>query len=192
MAFLQRPTVSSMTDHSSQSPRVPTSPPQGQQSPPAPSWTSKRSLKQATLFLAGATFLTASTFLTRRIITRRHLAILPKRFTPSNQPSTAPISGPFEALEALNLATLNVAAVGMMMVGGLGWAFDISTLEDLRRKVRGGMGIDGTGRNEKDVEEEFEEWIATVLERKAEKEKVKKVEGQPLSEKWVNERGKER
>lgn len=80
----------------------------------------------------------------------------------------------------------------MMMVGGLSWALDISTLEDLRRKVRGGMGVDGTGRNEKDVEEEFEEWLASVLERKAEKEKAKRSKGQALEERWMNERGKER
>ena len=78
------------------------------------------------------------------------------------------------------------------MVGGLGWALDISNLEDLRLKVRGGMGVDGTGRSEKDVEEEFEEWLASVLERKAEKEKAKKLKGEALEEKWVNERGKER
>ena len=28
----------------------------------------------------------------------------------------------------------------MMVTGGLLWAFDISSLEDMRRKVRGGIG----------------------------------------------------
>lgn len=59
----------------------------------------------------------------------------------------------------------------MMVTGGLLWAFDISSLEDIRCKVRGGLGVDGSGRTEGDVEEEFEEWVAGVLKRKEEKEK---------------------
>ena len=62
----------------------------------------------------------------------------------------------------------------MMMTGGMLWAFDISSMEDMRRKVRGGLGVDGSGRGESDVEEEFEEWLATVLERKKEKEEKRK------------------
>ena len=59
----------------------------------------------------------------------------------------------------------------MMVTGGLLWAFDISSLEDMRRKVRGRLGVDGSGRTEGDVEEEFEEWVAGVLKRKEDKEK---------------------
>ena len=79
-----------------------------------------------------------------------------------------------------------------MIVGGLRWALDVSNIEELQRKVRGGMGVDGTGRNEQDVEEEFEEWLASVLERKAKKEKTRRLRGEESDEKWVNERGKER
>ena len=61
----------------------------------------------------------------------------------------------------------------MMMVGGLLWAFDISNINDMRRKVRGGLGVDGTGRSETEAEEELEEWLATVLARKDEKDKRK-------------------
>lgn len=46
-------------------------------------------------------------------------------------------------------------------------------MDDLRRKVRGGMGVDGSGRSEADVEEEMEEWLATVLSRKEEKQRVR-------------------
>ena len=65
----------------------------------------------------------------------------------------------------------------MMVVGGMGWALDISGLEDLRRLVRGGLGVDGTGRGESEVEEEWEEWLAGVLKRKEEKEKRRRGEG---------------
>lgn len=68
------------------------------------------------------------------------------------------------------------------------YAFDINTMEDLRRKVRGGLGVDGSGRSEQDVEEELEEWVVTVMGRKAEKEK----KGREGEREYVNERGKDR
>jgi len=78
-------------------------------------------------------------------------------------------SGPIVALEALYLATLNVFSWGLFATGGILWYADIASMDDLRRKVRGGMGVDGSGRSEADVEEEMEEWLATVLTRKEEK-----------------------
>ena len=65
----------------------------------------------------------------------------------------------------------------IMVVGGMGWALDISGLDDMRRLVRGGLGVDGSGRDESEVEEEWEEWLAGVLERKKEKEKRRRREG---------------
>jgi len=70
-----------------------------------------------------------------------------------------------EAFEALNIATINVASVGIMATGGLLWAFDISSLDDMRRKVRSNWGAAGS-RDDSEVEEELEEWFATVLARK--------------------------
>ena len=74
-----------------------------------------------------------------------------------------------EAFEALNIATVNVLSVGMMVSGGLLWAFDISSLDDMRRRVRTGLGVDGI-RTDEDAEEEIEEWFATVLMRKDRKD----------------------
>lgn len=70
-----------------------------------------------------------------------------------------------EAFEALNIATINVLSLGMMATGGLLWAFDISSLDDMRRKVRTNWGV-AASRDDKEVEEELEEWFATVLARK--------------------------
>ena len=78
----------------------------------------------------------------------------------------------------------------MMVVGGMGWALDISGLDDMRRLVRGGLGVDGSGRDESEVEEEWEEWLAGVLERKKEKEKKRKREG-GLEEKVRRLRGEQ-
>jgi hypothetical protein len=94
-----------------------------------------------------------------------------------------------EAVEALNIATINVLSLAMMSVGGMLWYFDINSMDDARKKLRGGLGVDGTGRDEKQVEEEFEEWMATVLARKEEKEKSKAGKVEKTS---VNDRGRER
>ncbi|KAK0510035.1 hypothetical protein JMJ35_007429 [Cladonia borealis] len=150
------------------------------QDPPAPqsnSLTSPRSLRQLSLFLAGATFFTLSSLITRRSLARRQKSVFPSFYHPSNRPPQTPINGAFEAFEALNLATINVTSFMMMVVGGMGWALDISGLEDLRRLVRGGLGVDGTGRGESEVEEEWEEWLAGVLKRKEEKEKRRREGG---------------
>ncbi len=69
-----------------------------------------------------------------------------------------------EAFEALNIATMNVASVTMMMTGGLLWAFDISTIEEMRGRLRKRLGLEGEVG--KDAEEEFEEWLATTLARR--------------------------
>ncbi|KAK5240225.1 hypothetical protein LTR16_010951, partial [Cryomyces antarcticus] len=113
----------------------------------------------------------------------------PNFYAPSNRPAPD-VNGAIEAFEALNLATINVVSFGMMMTGGLLWSYDISSLEDLRRKVRGGLGVDGSGKSERDAEEEMEEWLATVLARKEDKEKRRKREGVVEEERpRTNERG---
>jgi len=70
-----------------------------------------------------------------------------------------------EAFEALNIATVNVFSVGIMFTGGLLWAFDIASLDDMRKKVRTNLGVDPI-RTDQDAEAEIEEWFATVLARK--------------------------
>ncbi|KAJ8125645.1 hypothetical protein O1611_g7991 [Lasiodiplodia mahajangana] len=69
------------------------------------------------------------------------------------------------ALEALNLATLNVVGFAIMMIGGVSWAFDISNIDDLRRMARKHIGPSG-GRTDEEAEQEIEEWVAKVLLRK--------------------------
>ena len=62
----------------------------------------------------------------------------------------------------------------MMLTGGVLWAADISSLKELKGSVRGGLGLDRIGKEGTgDVEEweEFEEWLASTLERKRGREK---------------------
>jgi hypothetical protein len=85
-------------------------------------------------------------------------------------------SGPILAIEALTVATMNVISWGIMAVGGALWYFDIASIDDLRRGIRGGLGVDGTGRTEEEAEEEVEEWLATVLSRKDNKSQRRREE----------------
>ncbi|MCJ1397592.1 hypothetical protein MMC11_000787 [Xylographa trunciseda] len=157
-----------MSDLDAPCPKPPYQPPP--RAPTPPSLTSARSLRQLSLFAAGSTFLALSTLITRRAVARRRLAIFPSFYHPSNQPPKQAVHGGLEAVEALGLATVNVVSFGMMIVGGALWAFDIAGVEDLRRTVRGGLGVDGTGRGEREVEEEWEEWLAGVVERRRRKD----------------------
>ncbi|KAK4985968.1 hypothetical protein LTR66_003184 [Elasticomyces elasticus] len=148
-----------------------------------------RSRKQLSLFFGGATFFLFSTFITRRALARKYVATRPLLFSPSNRPPSD-VNGAIEALEALNLATVNVVSLMMMLAGGTLWAFDISTMDDMRRRVRGGLGVDGSGKTMQDAEEEMEEWLATVLARKEEKDRRKR--GDDAPDTGMNERGRPR
>jgi hypothetical protein len=70
---------------------------------------------------------------------------------------------PLLAFEALNLATLNTMAFAVMMAGGVSWAFDISTLEDLRRKTRASIEATPGGTLDEAAEKEVVEWVAKTL-----------------------------
>lgn len=83
-----------------------------------------------------------------------------------------------EALDALTIATASVLSVSMMATGGLLWAFDIATMEEARTKIRGGLGIDASEGRESKAEQEMEEWLATVLQRKDEKDKARGKKGE--------------
>ncbi|KAI0883824.1 uncharacterized protein GGS22DRAFT_26406 [Annulohypoxylon maeteangense] len=138
---------------------------------PRPPIFSERSLKQLGLFFGGAGFMFLSTLITRRSVTRKYMATVPKFYNQSNRPAIkAPSDGSLIALEALNLATLNVMGFGIMTTGGLAWAFDVSSVDDLRAMARRSYGIRG-GQTDEEAEREIEEWIASVLGRKEEKEK---------------------
>ena len=136
---------------------------------------SQRTRRQLGLFAAGAGFFAISSIITRRALVRRYKATIPKFYQPSNG-ANSEVNGAVEAFEALNIATINVVSVGMMMAGGLLYAFDISSLDDMRRHIHRGIGIDGPNgpRTDEESEKEIEQWIASVLHvgSKAEKEKA--------------------
>lgn len=143
------------------------------------------------LLAGGITFFTLSTLITRRSLARRKLSTLPPYYTTASLHKPR-VNGAVEALEALNIATINVVSVAMVTTGAGLWFFDINSLADMRRKVRGGLGVDGTGRSEEDAEEEFEEWIVSTLARKERKEEARRARGEGVEGVLKNERGQER
>jgi hypothetical protein len=157
MAFLQ-PATTMAQSQPSRSPELSTKAEQRS------SFFSQRSMRQLGLFAAGAGFLAISTAVTRRSLVRKYKASIPRFYQPSNRPNIE-VNGAMEAFEALNIATINVLSAGMMVSGGLLWAFDIASLDDMRSKVRKSMGADGSSEDQA-AEEELEEWFASVLSRK--------------------------
>ena len=105
-------------------------------------------------------FFALSLLVTRRALVRRKLASDPAFYSnmPAHQAEQAKkVNGTFEAIEALNLATINVLSLSMMAAGGTLWYFNINSKDELRRRLRTAMGVLETDRSEKEAEDDFEE-----------------------------------
>jgi hypothetical protein len=130
---------------------------------------SRRSLRQLGMFFGGATLLALSVMVSRRSVIR-HTTASQLRFYQQNHWSEQAVGkdknrkDPTVALEALNLATLNVVSFAIMFTGGLSFAFDISSMEELRAKARKTL-FEGTSNTEVDAaaEREVAEWLSKVL-----------------------------
>lgn len=130
--------------------------------------TSSRSRRQLGLFFAGSTFVMLSTLITRRSIVRRYQLTRPAFFHPSNMPPVIPINGTLEALEALRIATINVFSYSIMFGGGLLWAFNISTLADLKSRAEMRLGL-GTPEDKSDID--LGTWPAAAIVLQEEEER---------------------
>jgi hypothetical protein len=143
------------------------------QRPQPPSQHADQRNRNKVIFSAGLAFFAFSLLITRRAFARKRLASNPAFYTnaPGHHAELSKKANPaMEAFEALNIATVNVLSLTMMATGGTLWYLNINNMDEARRFIRGGIGVDGTGRSEKDAEEDFEEWMATVLARKEAKE----------------------
>ncbi|PQE19008.1 C6 zinc finger domain protein [Rutstroemia sp. NJR-2017a WRK4] len=150
---------------------TPPPPPATEAQPTKSSLFSPRSQRQFGLFAAGACFFALSTAITRRSLVRKYRMTVPRFYSPNT--TVREVDGGMEALEALSIATINVFSLSMMATGGLLWAFDISNVDDMRRKVRRNMGLEG-GQQDAEAEKQIEEWLATVLSRMDPKSKAEK------------------
>ncbi|KAF2656718.1 hypothetical protein K491DRAFT_367920 [Lophiostoma macrostomum CBS 122681] len=125
----------------SASPTSPTTPPATEPASQSTPITSARSLKQLSIFFLGATCFLASTTLTRRAIHQRNLRIAPKFYHPNTNPHEH-FSPLHDAIQALNLATMNCVSLGMMGIGGTLWAFDTYGLGEMRQALRGHLAYE--------------------------------------------------
>ena len=111
---------------------------------------SPRSLRQLSVFWLGSACLLASTALTRKAVWRRQLRAKPAYFAANTNPHEffSPMS---DALQALNLATMNCFSVGVMLLGGTMWTLDIANMKEARSILRRRLNYDSIYRSEEDV-----------------------------------------
>lgn len=130
-------------------------------SPPS-SWA--RAMKQFGFFAAGAGFMAASVAVTRRSVVLRRLETIPKFYSSNRNKLIVDSSDrSLMAAEALGLATLNVMSFGVMLVGGIAWAFDLSSVEELR--MRSQAAVQKSGIVNPEDEEQMEQMMNDLLAR---------------------------
>ena len=64
-----------------------------------------------------------------------------------------------DACQALNLATMNCASVGIMALGGAMWTFDIANLREARAVLRSRLNYDRIYESEDDIPNRISEMI---------------------------------
>ena len=133
------------------------------QPPPAPRVdAATRARRQNALLYGGLAFTAFSIWVTRRSLRRKRLQAPPADATSTAPASASKADGAFEAVEALNIATLNVFAVAMAATGIAATYFDIADIEDLRDGIRKGVGYD-VYAGDSAADKEMEGWVAGVL-----------------------------
>ena len=157
------------------SPAPPSSPPA--RPPPESAYestpiTSARSLRQLSVFFFGATCFLASTAITRRAIYKRHLRLKPSFYAPNTNPHEY-FSPLHDALQALNMATINCVSLGTMGLGGTMWAFDIANVKEAQARLRGRLNYDAIYQNGEAVPESILDLLVASQETVIEEEESK-------------------
>ncbi|KAG6251267.1 hypothetical protein E4U23_000814 [Claviceps purpurea] len=150
-----------MHDSSTSSPPSAISTPSTRDAPLTPF---QRQARQLGLFFAGAGLLAASVAVSRRSVLRRKLESFP-RFYSGNLVVYKMDFGERSLLaaQALSYATLNVASFGVMLTGGISWAFDLCGLRDLQARTR--VKLEHQGTVSAEDEEEMEKMMVTILDK---------------------------
>ncbi|KAM0252425.1 hypothetical protein ACHAP5_001072 [Fusarium lateritium] len=137
---------------------------------PEPSW--NRSLKQFGLLLSGAGFLAASVAVSRRSVLRMRRSSMPKFYSSNRHLAKFDAEDrSFLAAQALGLATLNVMSFGVLLVGGISWAYDLSSIEELKQRTQAVTRRPGSmnPEEEKAMEEMMEDLMGKLGMEKPEK-----------------------
>lgn len=141
-----------------------------------------RHAKQFGLLLAGTGFLAASIAIARRSVVRRRLATFPSYYTSNRtSPKFDASDRQLLAVQALGLATLNVMSFGVMLVGGISWAFDISSIEELRQRTRTAVRrpTNMSPEDEKEAEREMEKMMENLMDKFGLKKPENEATGEP-------------
>lgn len=142
---------------------------------PAPSpWV--RNAKQFGFFLAGTGFMAASVLVTRRAVIRRLRESRPKFYVSNRHiPKDLGDDKQLLALHAFSLATLNVMSFGVMLVGGISWAFNLSSVEELRQRTKESLQrqsiVPRNPEDEKMLEEMMDDLLSKLGMQKPAEEK---------------------
>ncbi|SPJ70678.1 uncharacterized protein FTOL_00406 [Fusarium torulosum] len=137
---------------------------------PEPSW--NRSLKQFGLLLSGAGFLAASVAVSRRSVLRMRRNFMPKFYSSNRHLVKFDAEDrSFLAAQALGLATLNVMSFGVLLVGGISWAYDLSSIEELQQRTQAVTRRPGSmsPEEEKAMEEMMEDLMGKLGMEKPQK-----------------------
>lgn len=68
-----------------------------------------------------------------------------------------PIDGGLEALEAMSVATVNVFSWSILLAGGMMWATDTASVQEVRDRLRVRLGV--SEEEQKGGQEVVGEWI---------------------------------
>jgi hypothetical protein len=139
-----------------------------------------RERKQVTIFLAGCGFTLFSALITRRAVARRIRWARPTYFQQNNMHPEQKIDGGLEALEALSVATVNVFSWSIVFVGGMMWATDTSSIQEIRDRSRVRIGL--SEDEQKGSQAMVGEWIDAAKVWKRGKNPKEESEKQPDSE----------
>ncbi|PHH74364.1 hypothetical protein CDD80_3125 [Ophiocordyceps camponoti-rufipedis] len=125
----------------------------------------RRQLHQLGLFFAGAGFLAASIAVSRRAVLRRQLEALPGFHTSNRHAPPADASDRLGlAAQALGLATLNVCSFGILLTGGIAWAFDLCSVAELRHRTQEALRRP-IASIDPDAEREMEEAMVSLMRK---------------------------
>ncbi|KAG6016585.1 hypothetical protein E4U43_003492 [Claviceps pusilla] len=137
----------------------------GDASPPSLTLTPfQRQARQLGLLFAGAGFMAASIAVARRSVLRRQLESFPKFYSGNRvvqRVDSAERS--LMAVQALGLATLNVTSFGILLTGGIAWAFDLCDVRELRARTQAALRRPGAFSEED--EQEMEKMMGSILEK---------------------------
>ncbi|KAJ4018206.1 hypothetical protein NW752_002112 [Fusarium irregulare] len=132
----------------------------------------ERSFRQFGLLLTGAGFLAASVAVSRRSVLRMRQNSFPKFYSSNRAPAKIDSAErSLLAVQALGLATLNVMSFGVMLIGGISWAFDLSSIAELRERTQAAVRRPGSvnPEDEKAMEELMDELMGKLGMEKPQK-----------------------